>query len=121
MSHIFTKDEDLQTASTHIDILRTKGSNKESIFDILEQIIPVNEEYQVTPEIDDTGYLAYFSGYDKKIQADTSLFLSWHLFFIPFFYSFDDRQNSIQKNANNLLYFPYYYLALFLKTSYNYE
>lgn len=70
MSHIFTKDEDLQIASTHIDILRTKGSNKESIFDILEQIIPVNEEYQVTPEIDDTGYLAYFSGYDKKIHVN---------------------------------------------------
>lgn len=70
MSHIIKSDEDIVTMSKNIDILRTKEYSKDIIYQMLLQIIPTNEKYQVVPEVNSTGYTAYFSGYEKKIHVN---------------------------------------------------
>lgn len=70
MSHIITSDEEIKIVSQYLDILRTKGYSKDSLYEILTDIIPKNQMFQVVPEIDTTGYTAYFSGYDKKIHIN---------------------------------------------------
>lgn len=70
MSHIITTDEEIKRISDYLEILRIKGYSQNTIYEILNEIIPINNEYQVSPEINSTGYTAFFSGYEKKIHIN---------------------------------------------------
>lgn len=70
MSHIITTDEEIKKISDYLEILRIKGYSRDTIYEILNEIIPINDRYQVIPEINSTGYAAYFSGYEKKIHIN---------------------------------------------------
>ena len=68
MSHIITSNEDIKLISDQLDILRTRGYSKNSLYELLNYIIPQNEEYQVIPRISETGLPGYFSGYERLIH-----------------------------------------------------
>lgn len=70
MSHIITTTEEEKKISDYLEILRVKGYSQNTIYEILSAIIPANDIYQVKPEINSTGYTAYFSGYEKKIHIN---------------------------------------------------
>ena len=70
MSHIVNTNEDLLKMHDHLELLRQKNYSKDTIQEILEDIIPQNEIYQVKPEINSRGYPAYFSGYDQVIHIN---------------------------------------------------
>lgn len=50
--------------------MRYRGYSKYTLYEVLSSIIPLNEEYQVKPEINSTGYPAYFNGYGELIHIN---------------------------------------------------
>lgn len=70
MSHIARTSEEIKNISYHLDTLRNGGYSKKNINEILESIIPINEQYQIKPEINGTGHAAYFNGYHGIIHIN---------------------------------------------------
>lgn len=77
MSHIVSTDEDRIKLFDYLELVRSSGYNKETLFEILNFIIPRNSEFQVNTEIDDKGYIAYFSWFDKVIHLNESGLLKY--------------------------------------------
>lgn len=69
MSHIIDNFDD-KRLSEHLDLIRSKGYCKDVLCEILSEIIPFNEEFQVGSEINNKGYIAYFSWMNKIIHLN---------------------------------------------------
>ena len=70
MSHILNEKKNLKDMYNHLELLRQKNYSKSTIQEILEDIIPKNNEYQVKSEINEEDYTAYFSGYNKVVHIN---------------------------------------------------
>lgn len=70
MSHIAENYDELMKIYECLKLIQFNGYSKKNLEVILERIIPTNNEYQVYPEINGEGYVAYFCGYDKKIHIN---------------------------------------------------
>lgn len=101
MSHIINEEKDIKYISSLVDILRSKGCNKNTIEEILYSLIPSNHNIKV--EVGDFDKSAYFNitsetvkiSYEKlkEFAMDISMLLS-----------------SVSSNLNNNEAFYYYYV-----------
>jgi len=68
MSHIIKSDDDIKKMSEQLEILRRKGYTNDVLGEILTELIPNNENYQVKGIIENTDKPALFNPYYRKIN-----------------------------------------------------
>lgn len=70
MSHIVSEHGELNSMYNYLELIRSSGYNYDSLYEILNGIIPVNDEFKVDTKIDNEGYIAYFSGFNRFIHLN---------------------------------------------------
>ena len=70
MSHIVSENEDLNFLHNYLELIRSRGYNYDNLHEILNGIIPVNDKFNVDIKIDNEGYTAYFSGFNRFIHLN---------------------------------------------------
>ena len=77
MSHIVNNDEGIKKISSYLELVRSSGYNKDVLFEILDGVIPINSDFQVNAEIDNSDYVAYFSWFNKVIHLNENELLKY--------------------------------------------
>lgn len=77
MSHIVNNVDEKGRIVSYIELVRDNGYKTDVLYEILNGIIPVNDRFQVCSEVNNEGYLAYFSWINKVIHLNENDLLNY--------------------------------------------
>ena len=77
MSHIVNSVDEEGRIVSYIELVRDNGYKTDVLYEILNGIIPVNDRFQVCSEVNNEGYLAYFSWINKVIHLNENDLLNY--------------------------------------------
>ena len=77
MSHIINNGVSENQLYEYLELIRNNGYTKDVLFEILNGIIPFNENFVVKSEIDNDGYIAYFSWANRVIHLNEEMLFKY--------------------------------------------